>query len=241
MATLTARILNVDGEANHAGIRRRMRRVCDKLVPIYGQPPLGNFNDPLDEIAFIVLSARTTETLYVRAHDRLRAAFPRWSEVAFADPETIAECIAVAGLGEKRARHLIAIYRRLFDDFGDQASDTLKSMSEVDVFAYLTALPGIAAKTALCIMMWSLGHDVLPADTHVARVMARLGAIPPGLRPEYAQRAVAPCAPAGHSKALHTVLVLHGREVCNSRNPRCDECCLSRMCPSRRDFQNGSR
>jgi len=227
-------VLGVRGGTNHAAIRRKMRRVHVKLVPLYGEPRLGNFRDPLDEIAFIILSARTTETLYVRAHKNIKALFPSWESVAAADPGALCSAIAVAGFGEKRARQLIAVYSHILTDFGDAARSSFRQMSPQAVFDYLTQLPGIAAKTALCIMMWSLDHDVLPADTHVARVMARLGAIPCGLRPEEAQLAVAPCAPSGCCRQLHTVLVMHGRSVCRSRQPACEKCVLRRMCPSRK-------
>ncbi len=36
------------------------------------------------------------------------------------------------------------------------------------------------------VMMWAMKHDVLPADTHVARVFERLGYIESGQRPEAA-------------------------------------------------------
>lgn len=229
--TLTSDVLGIDDGVVGQAARRKMARVARRLSAAYGQPSLGNCSDPIDEIAFIVLSARTTETLYVRAFENLKRRYPRWTDLLGATPEDIQKQIAVAGLGQKRAAQLLGCYRRLWSDFSEGAAAALRRMTAKEVFEYLTALPGISAKSALCVMMWSLGHDVLPADTHVARVMSRLGVIPTDLRPEYAQRAVAPLAPTGLSKNLHTGLVLHGRTVCRRRVPLCANCCIRRMCP----------
>ena len=48
---------------------------------------------------------------------------------------------------------------------------------------YLLKIPGVARKTALCIMLYSLGRQALPVDTHVWRVSRRLGWVGPKAKP----------------------------------------------------------
>src|SRR5438874_3901483 len=77
----------------------------------------------------------------------------------------------------------------------------------------LTELPGVGAYTAAAIGNFALGRDVLPVDTNVRRVQERTG-----------QRFDASCA-----QALFDL----GATICLARIPRCGECPLAELCPSR--------
>ena len=213
---------------------RRLGRVTRLLIEQYGVERLGNYEDPVKEIFFIVLSARTSERLYVRAMDRLFERYPTCPLLAEAAPEAVLECIQGAGLGRKRCSQVIRIAQRISEDFGDDASANLRSMSNEAVFAYLTSLPGVGPKSALCVMMWSLNRDVLPVDVNVQRIAARLGAIPTGLKHYQAQKQLPQYVPRGKSLELHTAFMIHGRKVCLPRKPKCGQCVVWRQCETGR-------
>ena len=50
--------------------RARMLKTAHLLIAEYGTPTLGNVRDPVREIFYIVLSAKTTERLYQRRTNR---------------------------------------------------------------------------------------------------------------------------------------------------------------------------
>jgi A/G-specific adenine glycosylase len=77
----------------------------------------------------------------------------------------------------------------------------------------LTELPGIGPYTAAAVGNFAFGRDVLPVDTNVRRVQERTG-----------ERFDASCA-----QALFDL----GATICLARVPRCDECPLAELCPSR--------
>src|SRR5262249_29194617 len=77
----------------------------------------------------------------------------------------------------------------------------------------LTELPGVGPYTAAAIGNFAFGHDVLPVDTNVRRVQERTG-----------ERFDASCA-----QALFDL----GATICPARVPRCSECPLAELCPSR--------
>jgi A/G-specific adenine glycosylase len=77
----------------------------------------------------------------------------------------------------------------------------------------LTELPGVGPYTAAAIGNFAFGRDVLPLDTNVRRVQERTGA-----------RFDASCA-----QALFDL----GATICLARVPRCGECPLAELCPSR--------
>jgi A/G-specific adenine glycosylase len=77
----------------------------------------------------------------------------------------------------------------------------------------LKVLPGVGPYTAAAIANFAFGRDVLPLDTNVRRVQERTGA-----------NFDASCA-----QALFDL----GATICLARVPRCGECPLADLCPSR--------
>jgi endonuclease III len=111
-------------------------------------------------------------------------------------------------------------------------------MTAQEVYSYLTALPGVGPKSALCVMMCSLNFDVFPVDVNVSRIAVRMGA---SARQHYHYQAlIPPLVPEGRSKRLHVGLVVHGRTVCFPRTPRCDGCLIRDLCKYGRRRQAGA-
>ena len=232
MSRLTVRLL---GKKVRVTSRRKralalLDEVTDRFVATYGVPLLGNRPNPVDELFYILLSARTPETRYLRIHRELRKRFPRLEDLAAASIRDLRSCIHDAGLANKRAPQIKEIARRLRQRFGQKAAFALRRMSAGDAYSFLLRLPGIAAKSALCVMMYSLGWDVFPVDVHARRIATRLGVLAKGLDHRGAQALLPAVVPEGRSKELHVGFVLHGREVCLPRRPACESCMLVDLC-----------
>ena len=207
----------------------RAKRLSDSLAESsssYDTLPLGNKPDPLDELIFIIL---TTMTQFgpMEVFDRLKLRFPSWDQLLKRGAEAnLREVIAVCGLVNQKAPQIIAIAEKLKANFGRVTLDPLREMSDMDAEAYLLSLPRVGKKVARCVLMYSLGRDVLPVDAHVWRVSQRVGLLPEGISWAKAHDAIHEVVQPEHRFALHVGLVVHGREVCTYREPRCGECVL---------------
>jgi endonuclease III len=200
------------------------------LAKEYGSPRLNNKDEPVDELFFILLSQMTTGPSYERVYDRLKHAIREWDQLLTLHLDALQMLIADAGLSNQKAPRLLAIARRLHDDFGRVTMDALKTKPDRAVEAYLTQLPGVGVKTAKCVMMYAMGRKVLPADTHVRRVAARIGLIEANLSErDLHSQLEATVAPADRFD-FHVNALAHGREVCRAIRPRCDACVLSSVC-----------
>ena len=115
-------------------------------------------------------------------------------------------------------------------EFGSVTLDPLRIWSDRRVFDWLRSLNGVGPKSAYCVMMYSLGRNVFPVDTHVRRVCARLGFIPTSMDHKKAQQVLADAFPKSIRKSLHVTMVSHGRKTCRPTNPRCGSCPLSGFC-----------
>ena len=217
--------------------RKRARQSVVLLRERYRSPLLNNKEDPLDELIFIILSQMTTSRSYERVFERLKVAMPDWRILTDTSVSALASIIADAGLSGQRALRLTQIADRLVHDFGDVSLAELVNYNDETVQQYLTSLPGVGIKTAKCVMMYSLGRQVLPVDTHTARVAVRLGLAPPG-DAAAVDRNLSIVVPPALCFDFHVNAVAHGRAVCRAVSPRCGDCVLSSLCPMGRRTAN---
>ena len=103
---------------------------------------------------------------------------------------------------------------------------------------YLVALPGVGRKTAACVLLFAYGLRDVPVDTHVSRVGGRLRLLDPAAPLHVQHDQMLALTPPGAELELHINLLRHGRRTCHARSPRCGECALARMCPSRGEFDS---
>jgi endonuclease III len=206
-----------------------VRSVCSKLEKMYGRPRLGNPEDPLDDLVYVLLSNKSAPDRARQAYDRLKSDFDGWEGVATAPDSEIVAVLRPTGFANKRARQLQLALQRLKDDFGRYSLDDLKGQPEAEVFEYLTSLNGVSDKVARCVMMYTLGFEVLPVDAHVYRVAHRLGWTNQE-RPEHSHEELEALVPPDLRYAFHVDCVAHGRSLCRPVKPNCAPCGLKRHC-----------
>ena len=114
LSSLTSSLIgNTDVSHDATRWRRRFRAIERRLVVAYGLPRLGNFRDPVREVFYIVLSARTTDEQYRETERRLHAAFPTLAELAAGRIDRIRRCITSGGLANRRAAQVMRIAKRM--------------------------------------------------------------------------------------------------------------------------------
>ena len=219
---------------------RRTREIERRLEAEYGQPRHFNPPDALDDLIFLVLSRMTQEVKYTRTYSRLRDAFSTWDEVRDVAPDELEDLIRDAGLAPTKAAQIQAILAEVQAREGVLSLHRLHSLPDDEAERYLTRLPGVARKTALCVMLYALGRAVLPVDTHVWRVAKRLGLAPAGQWSERRGRVLEARIPEELRGSLHVTMIAHGRKVCRARRPRCESCVLADLCPAARSIPSAA-
>ena len=184
----------------------------------------------VDEMIATVLSQHTSDRNSERAFAQLKASFPGWEEVLDATPGQVADVIRCGGIADQKARRIQQILAAVREREGRIDLRRLHDLDDDGVEEYLTSLPGVGPKTAACVLVFSMGRAAFPVDTHVHRIAARLGWIPPKTTAEQAYRALAAVVPPGIRYDLHLALISHGRAVCVAQRPRCGTCVLRDRC-----------
>lgn len=206
-------------------VHRRLRKLQGPFRPKPQQPAI-------DELVGTLLSQHTSDTNTARAFAGLKTRFPTWDEVRDAPGEEVADAIRAGGLADQKAPRIKAILAEIEGREGALDLSRLHGLPDQEVADYLCSLPGVGPKTAACVLVFSMGRNAFPIDTHVHRVARRLGWIDDRVTAEAAGRELGPTVPAELRYSLHMALIDHGRKVCKARNPRCTQCVLFDLCDS---------
>jgi len=202
-----------------------------RLIEQYGAPSPKPIMSPLDELIKTILSQNTTDKNSHRAFAALKRKFDNWGELLNAPDGGVIESIRVGGLAKTKTGYIKGVLSELLDRTGTLDLTFLNDMSDTAALDYLIGLPGVGAKTAHCVLVFSLGRDVFPVDTHVLRLSKRWELIPQKTDMTGAHKLWAGMAPPGQSYALHMNIIRHGRTICYARNPECYDCSLADICP----------
>ncbi|KPJ53447.1 hypothetical protein AMJ39_04710 [candidate division TA06 bacterium DG_24] len=206
-------------------------RVVDALEGAYGRRRWRSRGDPVGVLIGTILSQNTSDVNSGRAYDELRKTFSSWDDVRRARVATIARAIRSGGLADIKAPRIKSILGAIYRERGEVGLDFLRDLSDEEALEYLTKFPGVGLKTAACVLLFALGRHVIPVDTHVFRVSRRLGMIDGNVSRDEAYCLLRQIVPRERAFAFHVLLVDHGRTVCLAREPRCEQCVLSSVCP----------
>jgi endonuclease-3 len=94
----------------------------------------------------------------------------------------------------------------------------------------LTQLPGIGRKSANVILGNVFGIPGFPVDTHVKRLLNRLGVVKT-TDPEKIEQIVNSLIEPEFWTNFSHLLIQHGRKVCHAGKAVCSDCVLNEICP----------
>lgn len=177
-----------------------------------------------------VLSQATSDINSERAFASLKESFPSWDAVLSAPTRRVADAIRSGGIADVKAARIQSILRDVESREGALDLDRLNELSDGDVDAYLCSLPGVGPKTSACVLVFSMGRPAFPVDTHVLRIVRRLGWVEPRSSAEKTHAVLTPVVPPELRYDLHLAFIRHGREICLARLPHCSDCPVFELC-----------
>jgi endonuclease-3 len=205
---------------------------AQKIIPLLEKEfadakiALGHAN-PLELLVATILSAQCTDERVNIVTKTLFKKYRRVEDYAEADLKELEQDIRSTGFYHNKAKNIKNCCKLLIEKHNGQVPKTMEELLE---------LPGVARKTANIVLQNAFGIvEGIAVDTHVSRVSQRLG-LTENKDPEKIERDLMEIVPKEKWARISDLLIFLGRYVCEAKKPKCEECVLSRLCPSAFSF-----
>ena len=179
------------------------------------------FHSSFQLLVATILSAQCTDVMVNKVTPLLFRTFPDPQSFAKADAAEIEAVIKPTGFYKNKTKNIQNCCRTLIAKHGGEVPNHLDD---------LVQLAGVGRKTANVVLGDAFGIPGITVDTHCGRLSRRLGLtnLEDPVKVEFALMKLIP-QPLW-TRFSHQ-LILHGRRVCSSRKPNCEDCTLEPNCP----------
>ena len=209
--------------------RARIRPIIERLLAEHEDAAIAlRFQSDLELLVSVMLSAQTTDVNVNRVTERLFAKYRRPEDYLAVPPEELERDIYATGFYRQKTKALRGTMAMLIEEFDGVVPRGLED---------LLRLPGVARKTANVVAAELGDPQGIVVDTHVRRLSQRLG-LTREEDPVKIERDLQRLVPREHWGIFPHLLIWHGRRVCVARNPQCERCVVSDLCPASRVASN---
>ena len=199
----------------------KIKEVLDRLEETYPEAECAlHHQNVFQLIVAVALSAQTTDKSVNVVTPALFEKYPDADALAAADVEEVSEYIKRIGMYKTKAKNIVGMAQKLVSDYGGQVPEDYDA---------LVSLPGVGRKTANVVLSVGFGHQRIAVDTHVFRVANRIGLVHEKdvLKTEIS---LMERIPEERWSRTHHSLIFHGRQCCDARKPKCDDCPINTLC-----------
>ena len=202
--------------------RIRAKKIARALAREYPDAKCAlDYESPFQLLIATILSAQCTDARVNQVTPGLFKKYPSPRDFAEADLAELEEAIRSTGFYRNKAKNIQACSQALLEEHSGEVPGTLEE---------LTSLPGVGRKTANVILGNCFGIPGIVVDTHFGRLSRRMG-LTRATDPVKVEKEVGPLIPKEEQILFCHRMILHGRQVCTARKPKCALCAIEKICP----------
>ncbi len=181
-----------------------------------------DFRNPFELLIATILSAQSTDVRVNQVTPDLFRKYPDPQALASAPREDVEEAVRTTGFFRSKAKSIQGAAGVIVEEHGGKVPDIMEA---------LVKLPGVGRKTANVVLSNAFHKpEGVVVDTHVTRVSKRLG-LTRQTDAEKIEADLMKVLPRDRWTQFSHVMILHGRNICVARKPKCDQCPLEDLCP----------
>jgi endonuclease-3 len=182
-----------------------------------------HYSTPFQLLIATILSAQCTDARVNMVTPHLFAEYPDAETMQKADINHLEEIIHSTGFYKAKAKNILACSQMIMNVYNGELP--------LDIDA-LILLPGVGRKTANVLLGNAFGINAgITVDTHVTRIMNALKFVKTTDAVKIEQELL-PLVPQNDWTVFTHRIIEHGRAVCIARRPKCNDCVISKYCPS---------
>ena len=202
-------------------INQDIKKIFAKLGKNYANPKSElKSKNKFTFLVSVVLSAQATDVSVNNATKELFKIVKNPKDMVSLGEINLKKYIKTIGLYNSKAKNVIALSNILINNFNSKIPEKFKD---------LISLPGVGNKTASVYQNAILKLPRIAVDTHVYRVSNRLGLVKTKTA-DQTQVELEKIVPKKWLIVAHNLLILHGRRICKSQKPLCNNCTVIDLC-----------
>lgn len=203
-------------------LKNKVKQIITLLSEKYPEPKCAlDHMTPWELLVATILSAQCTDKRVNMITPALFKRYPTIKSFAEADITELEKYIHSAGFYHNKAKNIINCAKELLNQFNAELPQNIDD---------LTKLPGVGRKTANVLLGNAFGkNEGIVVDTHVSRLSQKIG-LTKESDPEKIEKDLMKIVEKKHWTDFSHWLILHGRETCIARRPKCGECIISTLC-----------
>lgn len=178
------------------------------------------YRSPYELLVAVILSAQCTDERVNKVTAVLFEKYDTPQKMVTLSQTELEKYIFSCGFYRMKAEHILSASRDIMERFNGNVPDRVET---------LMTLAGVGRKTANVVYSVAFGGDAIAVDTHVFRVSNRLG-LAKGKTPDEVEKGLRRAIPKKNWSRAHHWLIWHGRKVCHSQKPDCENCALAALC-----------
>ena len=182
--------------------------------------PALHYTSPYELLVAVILSAQCTDERVNKVTAVLFEKHNTPQTMLALSQKELENYIYSCGFYRMKAEHILSASKDILEKFSGEVPNTIEA---------LMSLAGVGKKTANVVYSVAFGGDAIAVDTHVFRVSNRLG-LAKGDTPLAVEAGLNKAIPKEDWSKAHHWLIYHGRRVCHSQRPACENCTLRQLC-----------
>lgn len=201
---------------------KKIQKIIEFLERRYGANiKKHRWKDPFKVLIGCVLSQRTRDENTERAVNSLFSVAGTPQQMVKIPLKRLEKLVRASGMYRQKAQRIKEICRILMNEYGGKVPRTREELMQ---------LPGVGLKTSGVVMCYGYRKPLIPVDVHVEVCSKRLGLVPKNAKPEEIEKKLEKIVPENKRHLMNLGFVEFGKEICRTRNPRCDACPIRRLC-----------
>ncbi len=192
-----------------------LRKIFESVEP-HKHP----FKEPWKVLISTILSQRTKDETTEKISKLLYDRYKTLDELKNANIDELMELIKGIGFYRAKAKNIKEVAKILIEKYNGNVPDNKED---------LLLLPGVGSKTANIVLSVCFDKDYIAVDTHVHRIMNRIGIVNTKT-PEETEKKLMEIIDKKYWKKINEYFVEFGKKICLPRNPKCEICPVKNYC-----------
>ena len=205
-------------KTNYNSPKENIVKIIELLKSTYPDATCSlDFNSPFELGIAVMLSAQCTDERVNKTTPSIFEKYNKPQDFIDMDIKLLESLIHPCGFYKTKAKNIKAYSKKIMEEYNGKLPEKMEE---------LIRLPGIGRKSANVIMLEAFDNPQgIAVDTHAKRLANRLG-FSKESDPLKVEKDLLKLIPKEYWKDVNHIFIWHGRKICSSQNPKCNNCLL---------------